>query len=210
MSDLTLYVGSKRKSSWSMRPWLALRHCGVPFEEVVIPLNTPGTREALRALSPSGRVPVLRHGDLTIWDSLAIGEYAAELFPEARLWPEHPRARALARAVVAEMHAGFAALREHMSFAIVERRPGKGDAPGVKEDIARTAALWKDCRQNFGSGGPFLFGAFGLADCFYAPVASRFVTYEVDLDPDARAYVETLCAVPAYKEWQEAASREQR
>jgi glutathione S-transferase len=153
-------------------------------------------------------VPVLRHGDLTIWDSLAICEYLAETFPDGRLWPEHPRARAEARSVCAEMHAGFTALRQHMPFAVAESRPGVGRAPGVAEDIARVVAIWKDCRHRFGGGGPYLFGAFSLADCFYAPVASRFTTYEVELDPEARGYLETLWALPAMQEWREAARRE--
>ena len=208
MSDLTLYLGSRRTSSWSLRPWLALKHCDVPFREIVIPLGTPGTAEAIRQVSPSGRVPVLRHRDLTVWDSLAICEYLHETIPEARLWPEHPRARAEARAVVAEMHAGFGALRQHMSFAIDERRSNQGRAPGVAEDIARITAIWKDCRHRFGSGGPYLFGAFSLADCFYAPVVTRFDTYGVELDPVSRRYADAVRAVPEFQRWRAAALEE--
>jgi glutathione S-transferase len=208
MSDLTLYLGSRRSSSWSMRPWLALKHCDVPFREVVIPLYQPETKAAILEISPAGKVPILRHGDLTVWDSLAICEYLNDLFPEARLWPEHPRARAVARAVVAEMHSGFQTLRQHMPFAIAESRPGKGREPGVAEDLARIVAIWKDCRHRFGSGGPFLFGAFSVADCFYAPIASRFTTYEVELDAEARGYLESLWALPAMQEWREAAKSE--
>jgi len=167
-----------------MRAWLALRITGVEFEEVVFPLGEPGVRDRIREHSPTGRVPALRDGDLTVWDSLAIAEYLAERHPRAGLWPEDPRARARARAACAEMHSGFAALRSNMPFNVRRRSPGKGRAPGVAEDIARIVAIWRDCLTT--GGGPFLFGPFGLADAFYAPVVIRFRTYAVRLEaPEA-------------------------
>jgi glutathione S-transferase len=153
-------------------------------------------------------VPVLHHGDPTVWDSLAICEYLAETFPEARLWPEERKARALARAVTAEMHSGFGALRQNMPMNIRARQPGKGRAPGVAEDIARIQALWNDARARFGHEGPFLFGRFSIADAFYAPVVMRFVTYEVELDATGRAYRDAMLALPSLRQWMEAAAAE--
>src|SRR5688572_8019976 len=201
MSDLTLYIGTKNLSSWSLRPWLALKHIGVPFAEVEIPLRRPDTRERILAPSPSGRVPALRHGDLVVWDSMAIVEYLAETFPDARLWPEHPRARAGARAAAPGRRSGFAALRTHMPMDIRGRQPGKGREAGVAEDIARVTAIWRALRARFGTGGPYLMGAFGAVDAFFAPVCTRFVTYGVELDPEAQAYVETISNHPAMREW---------
>jgi glutathione S-transferase len=208
MSELTLVVGSKNYSSWSLRPYLALAHTGQPFREVVVPLDEPDTAAKIAQHSPSGRVPVLRHGTLTIWDSLAICEYLAETFPQARLWPEQKEARAVARSVVAEMHSGFSALRQNMTMDIRARKPGKGRAPGVAEDIARIQALWAECRSRFGQGGPFLFGHFSIADAFYAPVVTRFVTYEVELEAVSRAYRDAVLELPAMKAWSEAGRNE--
>jgi len=208
MSQLTLVVASKNYSSWSLRPYLALAHTGQPFQEVVIPLDTPDTAAAIARYSPSGRLPALIHGDVAIWDSLAICEYLAETFPEARLWPEDRAARALARSVCAEMHSGFTRLREHMSMNLHARRPGQGRAPGVAEDIQRILSLWNDCRSRHGQGGPFLFGRFSIADAFYAPVVSRFVTYDVALDPTSAAYRDAVLALPAFQKWAEAAKHE--
>lgn len=208
MSELTLVVGSKNYSSWSLRPYLALAHTGQPFREVVIALDEPDTAAKIAQYSPSGRVPVLRHGALSIWDSLAICEYLAETFPQAKLWPEAQEARAFARSVVAEMHSSFSNLRQNMPMDIRGRKPGKGRAPGVAEDIARIQALWNDCRSRFGQGGPFLFGHFTIADAFYAPVVTRFVTYEVELDAVGQAYREAVLSLPAMKTWTEAALKE--
>ncbi|MFP2908816.1 glutathione S-transferase family protein [Pyxidicoccus sp. 3LFB2] len=207
-SPLTLVVGTKNYSSWSLRPYLALAHTGQPFQEVVVPLGEPDTTQKILQHSPTGRVPLLKHGELAIWDSLAICEYLAETFPEARLWPEDRAARAVARAVTAEMHSGFTALRQHMSMNIRARKPGQGRAPGVAEDIARIHALWNDCRARFGQGGPFLFGRFSVADAFYAPVVSRFVTYDVTLDAVGAAYRDAVLALPAFLKWAEAARHE--
>lgn len=210
MSQLTLVVGTKNYSSWSLRPYLALAHTGQPFQEVVIQLGEPDTTQRILEHSPSGRVPLLKHGELAIWDSLAICEYLAETFPEARLWPQDRAARAVARAVTAEMHSSFTSLRQHMSMNLHARKPGQGRAPGVAEDIARIQALWNDCRARFGQGGPFLFGAFSLADAFYAPVASRFVTYDVALEPVCAAYRDAVLALPSFQKWAEAAKHEKR
>jgi glutathione S-transferase len=208
MSELTLIVASKNYSSWSLRPYLALAHTGQPFREVLIALDEPGTAANIAQHSPSGRLPALRHGTLAIWDSLAICEYLAETFPQARLWPQEREVRAVARSVVAEMHSGFSNLRQNMTMDIRSRKPGQGRAPGVAEDIARIQALWNDCRARFGQAGPFLFGHFSIADAFYAPVVTRFVTYEVELDAVSRAYRDTILELPALKTWTEAALKE--
>jgi glutathione S-transferase len=208
MSQLTLVVGSKNYSSWSLRPYLALAHTGQPFQEVVIALGQPDTTAQILKHSPSGRVPLLKHGELSIWDSLAICEYLAETFPEARLWPQERVARAVARSVTAEMHSGFGALRQNMPMNLHARKPGQGRAPGVAEDIARIQALWNDCRARFGQGGPFLFGRFTVADAFYAPVVTRFVTYGVELDAVGAAYRDAVLALPSFQKWAEAARHE--
>jgi glutathione S-transferase len=209
MSTLTLVVGSKNYSSWSLRGYLALAATGQPFEEKLVLLDRPDTAVNIAAFSPSGRVPALLDGDRVIWDSLAIGEYLHERFPAAGLWPADPAARALARSVTAEMHSGFAALRTHMPMNLRARRPGVGHgADGVEKDIQRITAIWRECRARFGDGGPFLFGAFCLADAFYAPVATRFLTYGVELDPVCAAYRDAVLALPAMKAWTEAAAGE--
>jgi glutathione S-transferase len=213
MDPLTLYVGNRNYSSWSLRPWLALKQTGAAFNEVVIPLDQPGTRAAIGAQSPSGRVPLLAHGDLRIWESLAICEYLAELFPAAGLWPAGRAARAVARAVSCEMHAGFATLRRLLPMDIRNRRPAAPQRAAAADDIARVVALWHDCRSRFGAAGangpgPFLFGGFSIADAMFAPVATRFVTYDVPLDGEPAAYVAALCDWPAMREWRAAAAAE--
>ena len=210
MADLTLVIGSKRMSSWSLRAWLALEATGAPFEEIVIPLDTPETHGRILEHSPSGRVPALKDGEQVVWESLAICEYLAERFPDAGLWPSDADARAQARAVAAEMHAGFADLRQDMSFECGADRPGEGHTSGALADIARIAAMWRECRARFGAGGDFLFGAFGIADCMYAPVVSRLITYAEPLDDAAGAYVEAVWALPAMREWAAAARAEAR
>lgn len=209
MADFTIILGNKNYSSWSLRGWLALEASGADYDEVVIPLDLPETKAAIRAHTPSGRVPTLKHGELTIWDSLAIGEYLAECFPEAGLWPEDPKLRAQARAIAAEMHAGFAALREHLPMDLRSRFPGRGhDAPGVAADILRIVEIWEVCRQNFGRGGDFLFGRFGIVDAFFAPVVGRFVTYGVSLEGATAAYRDTVWSCPEMKAWRAAAEEE--
>lgn len=209
MADLTLYIGNKNYSSWSLRSWLMIKQTGAPFEEVVIPLEGPGRRTtAIRPLSPSGRVPALKHGELVLWESTAIGEYLAELFPNASLWPEDRAARAIARAVSAEMHCGFAALRTAMPMNIRRTRITLPTTPAVDEDVARITTIWRDCRTRFGAAGSFLFGTFGIADAMFAPVATRFRTYGVTLDAVSAAYVDAIYTHPAMREWIDAAHQE--
>ena len=198
MSALTLIIGNKNYSSWSMRPWLVLRQADIPFEEVRIPLYATAT---LAQWSPSGLVPALHDGDIKVWDSLAIGEYLNERFPDKQLWPADAAARAVARSISAEMHAGFAALRQNMSMNIRARYPGMGRTPECLADIERILAIWTDCRAHFGSGGDFLFGRFSIADAMYAPVVLRFQTYGVALTGAAKAYADAVLALPAVQEW---------
>jgi len=208
MAEFTLIVGNKVYSSWSLRGWLAARLAGIAFDEELVRLSEPGSRVALLAHSPAGKVPVLKHGRRVIWDSLAIVEYLAEQRPDAGLWPADPDARALARSIAAEMHGGFGALRSRMPMNLRKSLPGRGGGAGVERDIVRIGALWRDCRSRFGGGGPFLFGAASAADAMYAPVATRFRTYGVALDPTGEAYVEAIYAWPAFREWQAAALEE--
>ncbi len=208
MAELTLFIGNKAYSSWSLRPWLALRAAGLPFEEVVVPLRQADTGDRIRAVNPAGKVPVLRHGELTIWDSLAICEYVAELAPAAGLWPDDARARAVARSVAAEMHSGFQDLRRNLFMDLKRRHDALGRVAAAAADIARVQSLWRQCRESFGAGGPFLFGRFTIADCFYAPVTARFTGWGVAMDDVASAYVEAVQAHPAFREWAEAARAE--
>ena len=201
MDRLTLYIGNKNYSSWSLRPWLAMTVAGIPLDEVVIPLWQDDSRAAVLARSPSGKVPALRDGAVTVWESLAILSWLAERFPQASLWPAGTAARAAALAVSHEMHAGFTALRQAMPMNCRARRDLGALAPPVAVDVARVAAIWSDCRTCHGAGGPFLFGSFGIADAMYAPVASRFRTYGIVLDGAAEAYKETLLDLPAMRRW---------
>ena len=208
MADITIYLGNRNYSSWSLRPWLALKQTGAAFDEEVIPLSEPTTRSTVLRFSPSGRVPALKHNELTVWDSLAICEYLAETFPAAKLWPEDKAARAVARAVSAEMHSGFAALRDHLPMNMRSSFPNRGVTPEVQADINRITAIWRDCRKRFGADGPFLFGGFTIADAMYAPVVSRFRTYKVELEEVAQAYTDAVWALPALQEWLTAAKNE--
>lgn len=208
MGELTIVIGNKNYSSWSLRAWIAVAATGAEFDEIRIPLDQPDTRTRIVEHSPAGKVPVLRHGALMVWESLAICEYLAERFPAAGLWPDDDAARAHARAVACEMHAGFAALRKAMPMNCRAALPGKGHSPEADADIARIAEIWRQCRDKFGAGGDFLFGRFGVADAMFAPVASRFTTYAVKLDPVAQAYVDAVLALPAMQAWYEAANAE--
>lgn len=200
---LQLVIGNKNFSSWSLRPWLLLKQAGLPFREIPVRLRQADTKAQILLHSPSGKVPALIDDDLTVWDSLAICEYLAEKasLKQVDLWPADPKARAEARSVSAEMHSGFAALRQQMSMEVAARRPGEGQTPEVLADIARIADLWTSCRERFAAAGPFLFGDFSVADAMYAPVAFRFHTYGVELPPLAAAYRDTLLALPAMQEW---------
>lgn len=208
MPDLVLVIGNKRYSSWSLRPWLALRQADIPFEEVVIPLYTPDSRARLLERSPAGRVPVLRHGGLVLWESLAIIEYVAELRPEAGLLPAGREPRAVCRAISSEMHAGFPRLRGELPMDAVARGPGRERSPECLAEIGRVREIWRDARRRFGAGGPFLFGAFTMADAMFAPVCIRFAGYGVELDEVCGAYADAVMALPAMREWCEAAAGE--
>jgi len=212
MADFTLVVGNKNYSSWSMRGGLMVRIAGIECEEIVIPLDRPESAAAIRKHSPSGKVPALLHRGLAVWESLAIAEYLNDLKPEAGLWPSSAAARAHARAISAEMHAGFADLRTHMPMNIRASYPGKGMAPGVRADIERITSMWRDCRKRFGGAFPrddgFLFGTFGAADAMFAPVVTRFRTFGVVLDADSEAYAKAVLAQPAVQEWIDAAKNE--
>jgi len=208
MAEFALVVGNKNYSSWSLRGWLAASQSGIAFDVELVRLSEPGAHAALLRHSPAGRVPVLRHGDRVVWDSLAIVEYLAELCPQAGLWPADADARAMARSIAAEMHAGFSALRGAMPMNLRKSLPGKGRDPGVAEDIERIGALWREARERFGADGPFLFGRYGAADAMYTPVASRFRTYGVALDPICQAYADAVLSRPAFLEWQAAALEE--
>jgi glutathione S-transferase len=207
-SEFTLVVGNKNYSSWSLRGWLAARAAGVPFDEVLVRLSEAGSKRELLKHSPAARVPILKHGERVIWDSLAIIEYLAEICPDAGLWPADPAARAHARSIAAEMHAGFQALRAHMPMNLRKSLPGKGRGRDVAEDIERICAIWVDCRARYGALGPFLFGRFTAADAMYTPVATRFRTYAVELDDVCQDYVDAVLARPDFREWHEAALEE--
>jgi glutathione S-transferase len=208
MAEFTIYIGNKNYSSWSLRGWLMVKHTGAASEEVLIPLSEPSTRATILRYSPSGKVPALQHGDHLVWDSLAIGEYLAELYPRARLWPEEAKARSVARAVSAEMHAGFAPLRTHLPMNMRSSFPDRGVTPEAQADINRITALWRDCRSRFGAGGEFLFGHFTIADAMFAPVVSRFRTYKIALEEEAQRYADAIWALPAVQEWLAAARNE--
>jgi glutathione S-transferase len=199
---VTLVIGNKNYSSWSMRPWLALKAGNIAFDEVAIPLYTGAAdKQRILKFSQSGKVPVLVDGDITVWDSLAIIEYAAERFPDAQLWPEDRASRAHARSVSAEMHSGFAALREECGMNLHRPVGAKALSAAARADIARIQQSWSECRERYGKLGPYLFGAFSGADAMYAPVVHRFRTYAIDVTPEVRAYMDAMQALPAFQEW---------
>jgi len=208
MAKLTLVIGNRNYSSWSLRAGLVMAATGAPYETVVVRLSQPDTRDKILEHTPSGRVPALVDGDFTVWDSLAIAEYLAEKFPAARLWPSETKARAVARAVSAEMHSGFTDLRTHCPCNMRRAAPHVEKTPAVLADVARILEIWRDCKKQFGQDGPYLFGHFTVADAFYAPVVSRFRTYAVDVDPNGRAYMETIETHHAYRAWLEEAKKE--
>jgi glutathione S-transferase len=206
---LKLVIGNKNYSSWSMRPWLALRANNIAFDEIFIPLYTgDADKQRILNFTHSGKVPTLIDGDVTIWDSLAVIEYAAERSPKARLWPEDSARRAHARSISAEMHSGFMALRNECGMNLhrpVGAIPLSDDA---RANIARVQQIWIECRERYGKMGPFLFGEFGAADAMFAPVVHRFRTYAIEVAPDAREYMDTMMSLPAFKEWTSAALAE--
>jgi glutathione S-transferase len=205
---LRLIIGNKNYSSWSMRPWIAMKAAGIAFDETLIPIYVAGSKEKILAFSPAGKVPILIDGDVHVWESLAILDYLAERFPQSRLWPADPAARALARAVAAEMHAGFVPLRRHCPMNMWRPVKTRELPEDVAANVARIDAIWTDCRRRYGQGGPFLFGAFGAADAMYAPVVSRFHTYAVEVGPAAQTYMQAVMALPAWAEWRAAAIKE--
>ncbi len=208
MSRYKLILGNKTYSSWSLRGWLIAKLAGITFDEEVIFLRQADTREKILRFNPAGKVPALIEDGQAIWDSLAIGEYLAERYPDRGLWPDEPAARRLARSVVAEMHAGFQALRAQLPMDLSRRYPGHPISPEVAVEIDRIQAIWRDCRGRFGQDGDFLFGNPGIADAFFAPVATRFVTFEVSLDETAAAYCETIMTWPLMREWTAEAEKE--
>jgi glutathione S-transferase len=208
MAELTLIIGNRNYSSWSLRAWLALRVANIDFDEVLVPLDQPDTSARIRSFSAAGCVPVLRHGGLTVWDSLAICEYVSELAPDPGLWPAGSGARAVARSVCAEMHSGFKVLREALPMNIRAHRPGITVSVETRADIDRICAIWSDCLKQYGEGGPFLFGRFTVADAMFAPVVTRFHSYGVTVDHQAQRYMEAVRSLPAMMEWATAAAAE--
>lgn len=208
MSELSLVIGNKNYSSWSLRPWMLLRQLGIPFEEVQVRLDTPSFKDDVAHYGPSGRVPVLRHGNVTVWDSLAICEYVAEF--AGRGWPEKREARAVARSISAEMHSGFFNLRMEWPMNARARNRRTPMTPGLEADIDRVDVIWNECRGRFGTngGGPWLFGPFSVADAMFAPVALRFNTYSAQVSETARWYIATVLESPAIQAWVRAAQEE--
>lgn len=208
MSQLTLVIANKNYSSWSLRAWVYLVHHRIAFEEVRIALAQPDTARRIHAWSPSGKLPVLVDGELAVWDSLAILEYLAERYPRTQGWPQDPAERALARSLSAEMHSGFLALRQGLPMNVRRRLPRADWPEAVQRDISRVQEIWALCRDRHAERGPFLFGQFGIVDAMFAPVAWRFLGYEVTTNAIARQYVHDLAALPAMKRWQREAQAE--
>jgi len=206
MAPLTLVIGNKNYSSWSLRPWLFMKHVGLEFEEILVPLDTPDTREQIDRYTPSGRVPVLRQGTLCVWDSLAICECVAEI--SGKGWPQAREARAVARAVCAEMHSGFATLRSLWPMNARARNRRTAVTAPLEADVERIDESWNDCRGRFGGGGPWLFGEYSVADAMYAPVVLRFNTYGARISQTARWYMASVLEDPALQEWLQAAKQE--
>jgi glutathione S-transferase len=204
----TLVIANKLYSSWSLRPWLLLRQLGIAFDEIVIPLDRPDTRERILVHSPAGKAPVFVDGETSVWESIAICEYAADRWPDTGVWPADRAARALARSISAEMHAGFGAVRRALPMNLGKRFAARDRGGDVAREVARIEAMWRDARRRYGQGGPFLFGAFSAADAMYAPVVTRLDTYSVPVAPETRAYVDAILSLPAYREWLDAALAE--
>jgi glutathione S-transferase len=205
---MRLLIGNKNYSSWSLRPWLLMKQLGIPFEEELLSFNAPDFAARVRRVNPAGRVPVLVDGDLAIWDTLAIAEYLAEMKPEAGVWPKDRAARARARSLCAEMHSGFAAIRETLGMNCTARFPTPLLPNAVRREVERVLEIWRDARRQYGGSGPFLFGAFCAADAFFAPVTRRFVTYSIALPPEAQRYVEAIESLPAMQAWLTAGKEE--
>lgn len=208
MATPRLVIGNRNYSTWSLRAWLFLRHHGIEFDETRLALDTEAFRQAIGNYSPSGRVPVLIHGSVRVWDSLAICEYVSDVFDGVHGWPEDPAARAEARSAVCEMHSGFAALRDELPMNCRARDRRVDPSPQASHDIGRIQTIWSEMRSRFGSGGPWLFGRFSIADSMFAPVAMRFLTYGVPLQDAAQIWMTEMLAHPAIREWIAAAEQE--
>ena len=203
--SLRLIIGNKNYSSWSLRPWIAMKVAGIAFEETLIPLNASDFKQRALQTSGTGKVPALIDGEVQVWETLAILEYLAEKFPAAGLGPADPVARAHARAIAAEMHAGFVPLRRRCPMNMWRPTDKIELADDVVADVRRIDAMWTDCRSRHGGEGDFLFGAFGAADAMYAPVVSRFQTWGIEIGAAGRAYMAAVMALPAWREWRSAA-----
>jgi glutathione S-transferase len=208
MPGLTLVIGNQNYSSWSMRPWVLMKQLGIGFEEKKLGFHTPEWDAEIERWSPSRLVPVLWRGDQAVWDTLAIMEALNEWYPDKGVWPRDPAARAFARSASAEMHSGFRDLRTNMPVNIRASHPGKGMNPEVQANIDRIEHLWREARKRFGAGGPFLFGAFSAADAMYAPVVTRFKTYDVKVGSEAARYCEAMRDAPGVRAWIDAALKE--
>ena len=204
----TLVIGNKLYSSWSMRPWLLMKQLGIPFDEVLIPLDQPDTKQKIREHSPGGKVPILIEGDIAVWESIAIMDHVGETYEDAEVWPRDPHARAMARSVAAEMHAGFTGLRSACPMNLGKRFPERDRGAAVARDVARITEIFREARGRFGSGGPFLFGEFSAADAMYAPVVTRLDTYSISVDPVSREYMRAILTLPALQAWRQAALEE--
>jgi glutathione S-transferase len=203
----TLVIANKLYSSWSLRPWLLMRQLGIAFDEILIPLDLPDTKEKVLKHSPAGKVPILIDGDVTVWESISIMEYVGDALG-APVWPQERAARAMARSVSAEMHAGFSALRSGCPMNLGKKFAQKDRGEGVARDVARFSEIVRQARERFGGGGPFLFGAFSAADAMFAPLVTRLDTYSIALDPTTQAYADTILSLPALQEWRAAALQE--
>lgn len=208
MSKLHLVIGNKNYSSWSLRPWIAMTMANLPFHETVVPLDTPEFKTEIAKHSGAGRVPVLHHGKMAIWDSLAILEYLADAFPQKDLWPKAQAARAMARSISSEMHSGFTALRNACPMNIRRQKRTVIMEPPVKKDVARIEEIWRTARGKYGKSGKFLFGRFCNADAMFAPVVSRFDTYDIRVGDEAREYMGNVMATEAFNIWKDAALKE--
>ncbi len=203
----TLVIGNKLYSSWSLRPWLLMRHFGIPFEEILIPLDQPDSKARFLEHSPAGKVPILIDGDVTVWETVAIMEYVGEAFG-ASIWPSDRKARAMARSIAAEMHAGFQGIRSACPMNLGKKYARKDRGAAVARDVARFSEIVRQARERFGEGGPFLFGAFSAADAMYAPLVTRLDTYSIALDATTQSYVDAVLALPAFQEWRSAGLKE--
>jgi glutathione S-transferase len=204
----TLVIANKCYSSWSMRPWLLMKQLGIAFDEITVPLDLPDTKAKVLKHSPAGKVPILIDGDVTVWETVAIMEYVGEAYG-VPVWPADRKARAMARSIAAEMHSGFSALRSACPMNLGKKFAQKDRGEAVASDVARFSEIVRQAREQFGAGGPFLFGAFSAADAMYAPLVTRLDTYSIPLDATTRAYADAILILPAFQEWRSAAMEEE-